>query len=172
MLGFLRPKLAPQEPVEFDDEVIIERPAEEGYALVDWADPRNAKRALGDEVISFGEAPDRFRVKMVMIPDYQFEIAVTEAIPHRFYCFTCETVPRIGRMAASHELYSFDSLGAGSCRLRLKVRPVFIEGLQMEHFGQELLTMTVACHNVLAKLKIHAEQSFDAVRVATGKLVV
>jgi hypothetical protein len=38
--------------------------------------------------------------------------------------------------------------------------------------SDEVLTMSVACHNGLAKLKIHAEEGVEAVMAEEGKAIV
>ena len=62
MFGLFQRKAEPLGPFEFEHETVIDRPAAEVYPLVDWADPRNAKRALGNKVEQVGSSPARFRM--------------------------------------------------------------------------------------------------------------
>jgi hypothetical protein len=171
MFGFLKPTLAPAGPIEFRFDTVIEKPAEDVYALIDWADPRNGKRELGDEVTRIEGVPGRFRLVLDGLPGHRFEISVDEEIPHASYAFTCEVAPTIGRLVRSHELYRLEALSARSCRLTLVTTATFIDGMRLKAFEDEVLTMTVACHNALAKLKIHAEEGVEAVRAVQGKLI-
>lgn len=47
MFGLFKRREEPAGPFEFSHSIEIERPAAEVYALIDWGDARNAKRALG-----------------------------------------------------------------------------------------------------------------------------
>ena len=172
MMSFLKPKLAPAEPFDFRGEVVIERSAGEVYALLDWADPENAQRRLGNEIVAVEGVPDRFRMTLSALPGHVFDLCVTEAAPHAAYAFTTSVSPVIGRMATSHERYVLEPLGVDSCRLELVNRVHFVKGMRMKHLSDELLTMTVACHNALAKLKIQAEKGVDAVNARDGDLIV
>ena len=164
MFGFLKPKLAPGGPVELRFDVVIEKAVEEVYALVDWADPHNAKRELGDHVSKVEGAPDRFRMILNELPDHVFEISVSEEMPHASYGFTSEIAPPIGRLVRAHELYSFEPLSAGSCRVTLVTTATFVGALPVKQYALEIQTMTVACVSAMAKLKIHAEEGVEAVR--------
>ena len=172
MFHWLKPKLGPGGPIEFRGEVVIEKPVEQVYALLDWADRRNAKRELGNDIAALEGASDRFRMTMPALPDHVFDMTVTEAAPHAAYAFATEITPMIGRLASSHEHYDLEPLGAGTCRLTLVHTVTFIDGLRMDEFSDEVAIMTVACHNALAKFKIHAEQGIDAVKAADARLIV
>ena len=50
------------------------------------------------------------------------------------------------------------------CLLRLVNEVTFIEGMTMEEFEQELMTMSVATNDALMKLKVLAELGLDAAK--------
>ena len=141
--------------------LVIERPAAELYAMFDWADPRNAKRALGNKVEQVDA--DRFRLLLDLVPDHRFEMIVTEAVPERSYAYDCEITPPVGRLVSCHEAYAVEALGDGSCRLELVVSAWFVGGLSAEDMAMEVMMMGTSGQNALAKLKIQAEQGVEAV---------
>jgi hypothetical protein len=164
MFGLLKRRVAePVGPFGFDHTIEIERPAAEVYALIDWADPRNAKRALGNKVEQVGSAPDRFRLHLDLVPDHVFEMIVTEAVPGESYAFENDISPPVGRLASSNETYTIEPRGEGACTLSLSVEAYFVGGLSDQDLAMEVMMMAVSCDNALAKLKIQGEQGPDAV---------
>lgn len=163
MFGILKRKAEPFGPCEFEHSIEIERPAAEVYAMVDWADARNAKRALGTKVEQVGSSPDRFRLHLDLVPDHRFEMIVTEAVPARSYAYECEITPPVGRLVSCHEAYAVEPLSDGSCRLELVVSAWFVGGLSAEDMAMEVMMMGTSGQNALAKLKIQAEQGVEAV---------
>jgi hypothetical protein len=164
MFGFLKPRMAPEGAVQFDLHAEIERPAQEVYPLLDWADERNAKRALGNRVERIGSSPDRFRLLLDLVPGHAFEMTVTEAVPGEHYAFESTVTPWIGQLVSGHEAYRLERVGERSCRICLTMTATFVSGMRMKAFERELATMTTACGNALAKLKMQAEQGVEAVR--------
>ena len=162
MFSFLKRKPAPEGPAPFRVEVDVDRSANAVYSLVDWADPRNAKVALGHHVEALGA--DRFVLEMKGMAGHRFEIGVSEAQPGRSYRFTTEITPRIGRLELCEEHYRFEPLGDDRCRLILESNATFRSGLGMRQYERELALMTLACTRAVGKLKLHAEQGVDAVR--------
>lgn len=163
MFGRLKRKPDPIGPFEFGHAVEIARPCAEVYGLIDWGDPRNAKRALGNKVERVGGAPERFRLWLDLVPGHAFEMVVAETVPGKVYAFETEVIPPIGRLASSRERYRLEPLGEGACRLVLTVSASFAGGLSDEAVAMEVMMMTAACENALAKLKLHAEQGVEAV---------
>lgn len=171
MFGLFRPKLAPEGPVDFKVDIEIARPASDVYPLIDWADPHNAKRQLGNTIAPV-DGESRFEMILNGLPDHRFEIVVTEAEPHRVYEFASRIVPRIGRLVASKERYTFEPLGSDRCRLTLVTSAEFGEGLRVREFQQELCAMSAAVHSALEKLRIHAEHGLRAGKAVEGRLVL
>src|SRR5690606_37328878 len=122
------------------------------------------KRALGSRIDQVASAPDRYLMRLDMLPDHLVELTVTEARPGELYAFEAALSPPVGRLVSSHEAYAVEPLDAESCRLRLTVTATFVSGLRQKTYAAEIATMMAACHNALAKLKIHAEQGVEAVR--------
>ncbi|QUL38237.1 hypothetical protein [Erythrobacter sp. JK5] len=157
MFGLFKPKLAPEGPVEFSADVEIGKPAGEVYALIDWADDRNAKRATGNMVRQIPATPDRFEMVMEFMNDLTFEFAVTEAEPHRVYAFDCVIRPQVGNMKHNHERYEFEQLGPDKCRVTVTTKTTFVEGLRMRDFTCEVATIAASVQSSLQKLKLQAE---------------
>jgi hypothetical protein len=165
MFGILKRKQneEPLGPFEFEHSIEIEKPAAEVYALIDWADPRNAKRALGNKVEQVGADPDRFRLHLDLVPDHRFEMIVTEAEPGQRYAFENEITPPVGRLVSSHETYTIEPLTDSSCRLSLVVAATFVGGMTEQEIAMEVMMMGMSGQNALAKLQIQAEQGVEAV---------
>lgn len=157
MFGLFKPKLAPEGPVQFTVEMMIDCPAEEVYRLVDWADPKNAKVELGNTVAPAEGCPGRFRMFMPLMPDLSFEFDVTDAEPGLVYGFDCRVTPQLGRLESSHELYRFEPVDENECKLVLVNTVNFLPGLTVKEMDEEVKRMSLACHNALVKLKVHAE---------------
>lgn len=172
MFGLFRPKLAPERPVEFRFEVEIARPAAEVYPLIDWADPRNAKRQLGNSVVPLAGESDRFEMVLNGLPDHRFEIVVIEADPHRIYEFANRVVPTIGRMVASRERYTLDPLGPDRCNLTLVTWAEFVAGLRMREYQHELCLVAASVQSALEKFRIHAEHGAGAGKAVEDRLVL
>ncbi|BDI61623.1 SRPBCC family protein [Qipengyuania nanhaisediminis] len=172
MFGLFKPRPAPEGPVEFAASVEIARPASEVYALIDWADPRNAKRATGNEIVRIEGQDGRFDMAMPFLPDLTFEFIVTEAVPHSIYAFGCVIRPGSGAMAHSHERYEFEDLGDNRCRVDLLTKASFVEGLSMREFSEEIATMSAAVQSALQKLKLQAEHGADVAKALEENTVL
>ena len=164
MFGISRKEFAePMGPYGFSHCVEIARPATEVYPLLDWADPRNAKRALGNKVERIEGERERYRLHLDLVPDHRFEMIVTEAVPGRTYAFENAITPPVGRLVSSHETYTVEPRGDAACVLSLEMSATFLGGLSDAEIAMEVLMMTVSCGNALEKLKTQAEQGVDAV---------
>lgn len=161
MFSLFKKKPVPSGPIPFDFEVLIDRPAAEVYPLVDWADPRNAKRQLGNVVE--GNSP-QFRLRMESMPDLHFTLHVTEELPGEVYAFTCDIQPRVGRLQSNTERYTFEAVNDQQCLLRLVNEVTFIDGISIGEFEQELMMMSVATNDAIMKLKVMAEMGVDAAK--------
>lgn len=164
MFSFLKRKPAPEGPVQFVVAIEIDRPASEVYSLLDWSDPRNAKRELGHKVEPIDGQPDRFRLVMTEMPEHRFDMTVTRAVPDQAYAFSTDIQPRVGRLESDEEHYSLEPIGDDRCKLELTTVATFQRGLTMKIFEQELMMMTAACQRALIKLKVQAEHGVEAVK--------
>ena len=169
MFGLFKPKLAPEGPVEITADIEIERPASEVYPLLDWADERNAKRALGSTITPVEGQADVWHMTWPPMPELNFEFTVTEAIPHTAYAFGCSITPRAGKLAHSHESYRFEDIGEGHCILHLTETAQFINGLTEKQYAREVAMMAKACQQALIKLKIHAEHGPEVAAELEGR---
>lgn len=165
MSGLFKRRMAPEGATRFVLGADIAAPAEAVYALLDWSSPVNAKRQLGHSVMALGAAGDRFRMIMTSMPDHCFDFRVTQARHPLIYEFESEILPRVGRLCGESEHYGIEHVGENACRVTLTVDADFGTGLNMREFRHESETMTLACLQGLTKLKIHAEQGADAVRM-------
>lgn len=164
MLEWLKPEAAPQGPVTFDFEVEIEAAAEDIYALVDFADPRHAKRQLGHSVEQLDAAPDVFALVMTEMPDAQFVQTVTEAAAPRSYAYRCDPRPQQGRLQWTHERFTIAPQDDGICLVTLLVEARFDEPLPVDEYTHHVTLMAMGCNAMVEKLKLHAEQGPEAVR--------
>ncbi len=137
MFGLFRSKLAPEGPVQINGEVEIDKPVEEVFAMIDWADPRNAKRVTGNMVRGVPGKPDQFEMVMTSMDDLLFSFLVTENVPGRKYAFGCVIEPPVGRLAHNYESYEFEPLGANRCRVKLVTETTFVAGLRQKEFAHE-----------------------------------
>ena len=167
---FKKRKRAAGDPITLSFAVDIDRPAAEVYALIDWSDPRNAKRQLGDSVEAIDGSPNVFRLVMSDMPEHSFDMLVAEAVPNRAYRYSTDINPRVGRLEASEELYELEPSGEAECQLSLTIAATFQPGLTEEEFRQEVMMVGVACHNALLKLKAHAEDGVEGVRALEEQL--
>ena len=163
MFGLFKAKTFDLEPLEFDVTVDVDAPAERVYALIDWADPGNAKRELGNHVEALDPSGTRFLLIMTAMPDLRFEMTVSDADRPRSYAFTTEITPPIGRLDWSKEHYTVEPVGPDTCKLRQTVTVKFNDGLTMRQAEEELAKMHAACTSAIVKLKVHAEQGAQTV---------
>jgi hypothetical protein len=161
MFDMFKKKPVPSGPITFDFDLLVERPPADVYALVDWADPRNAKRQLGHSVT--GQSP-HFELGMKALANRQIKLQVIEETPGEAYAFTCDIQPRVGRLVASTERYTFEDAGDRKCLLRLVNEATFIEGMSHREFEQEMMMMSVATNDAIMKLKVLAELGLEAAK--------
>lgn len=163
MFGLFKPKLAPVGPHTFEVEGEIAASAADVFALLDFADPRNALRARGAKVEAVeGDGP-RFVMTLPQVPDLDFHIDVIEAEAPNHYAYAIVIDPLVGRMAASTESYTVWDVPDGGCRVRLENAVTFQEGLLEKHIQEEFALVTMALLKTVAKLKLQAEQGVEAV---------
>lgn len=172
MLEFLHRWKRTQEPVEIIGEVEIEVPAADVYALIDWADPRNAKRATGCDVRAVPGKAGRFEMAMPSLADFTFEFLVTCDDPHSCYAFGCMIQPQLGHMEHTHETYHFEELGEDRCRVTLSTETRFVAGLSRRQRAAEMATMAASLQSALQKLKLQAERGADFAKAVEGNLLL
>lgn len=163
MFGLFKPKLAPVGPHTFEVEGEIAASAADVFALLDFADPRNALRARGAKVEAVEGDGLRFVMTLPQVPDLDFHIDVIEAEAPNHYAYAIVIDPLVGRMAASTESYTVWDVPGGGCRVRLENAVTFQEGLLEKHIQEEFALVTMALLKTVAKLKLQAEQGVEAV---------
>lgn len=151
-------------PHVFESEVRIARPVAEVYPLLDFADPRNAKRQLGEKVDAVPGQPETFTMVLSDLPDAVFTMEVTHAEPGREYAYTCVSSVKFGRAIHFHEHFVLEALRGNKCRLKLVMTVTFDAPLDEEAFAMESMMLSFAASSGLGKIKLHAEDGVDAVR--------
>ncbi len=164
MLPFFRRKVVPAGPHEFGAEIEIGCPASEVYPLLDLADPRHAKRQLGDRVQAVIGEPGKFTMVVSELPAAVFTLAVTAEECEREYAFSCVSSVSFSRVARSHEHYVLEDMGKAGCRLILTQTIEFDRELSEDEYGMEAMMLTFAGFSALAKIKLHAEEGVEAVK--------
>jgi hypothetical protein len=163
MFGLFKPKLAPVGPHPFEIEGEIAASAAEVFALIDYADPRNALKARGATITPVEGPGQRFLMKLPQVPDLDFHIDVIESEAPNHYAYAILIDPLVGRMAASTESYTLWDVPGGGCRVRLENAVTFQDGLLEKHIQEEFAMVTMALLKSMAKLKLQAEQGVEAV---------
>src|SRR5688500_10304746 len=138
MFGLFKPKLAPVGPHPFEIEGDIGATAAEVFALIDFADPRNAMKARGASVEAVAGDGQRFVMKLPLVPDLDFHIDVIESEAPNHYAYAMLIDPLVGRLAASTESYTVWDVPGGGCRVRFENSVTFQEGLQEKHVVEEI----------------------------------
>jgi len=172
MFGLFKPRLAPVGPHDISVQTDIEASAAQVYALLDFADPRNAQRARGAAIVPSEGCERQFRMVVPQLPDCCFNIDVTDAESPNHYAYSIIAEPQLGRLAASTEAFTIWDLPGGGCSVRLDAKARLQEGVPEKYLGNEIMKLTLACHNSVAKLKLQAEQGVEAVEAVQGRLVV
>lgn len=175
MLGWFKPKMAPEGPVVLEYEIEIDVPPSELYPLLDFADPRNSKRQLGEIVREVPGRDDAFALVLASYPDLgdlTFDIEVTEAKPNEVYAFDGKLPEGPGALISTHERYEIEPTGENTCMMRLIVDANFRFPMKLKAYKREVATMMIALHNACAKLKLHAEQGTDAVHAVHDHALV
>ena len=162
MFGLFKKKPAPEGPVEIVISTKVEAPAQDFYALIDFADPRNAKRELGHEVRETGDGG--FVLVMNFLPDCEFPIEVTAEDPPRHYAYRSVLPPGLGKLQRTHERYDIEPVDDRTCEVTMRIEAEFQPGMTLSEFDREMTMVTLGSQNALAKLKVHAEGGIESVR--------
>jgi hypothetical protein len=131
--------------------------AEDIFALVDWADPRNSKRQLGEEVVALDDSGRRFRLVIDFMRDVQFDNEVLRAEKPAVYQYECLIIPPQGHLGRTVEMYEIEPLHDGKCSVTMTITAYFDVGLSPATQAETIHMMTVGAHNGLAKIKAYAE---------------
>lgn len=175
MLDWFKPKMAPEGPVVLEYEIEIDVAAGDLYPLLDFADPRNSKRQLGEIVREVPGRAGAFELVLATYPDLgdlTFDMQVTEAVPNTVYAFDGTLPEGPGALISTHERYEIEPDGDNACLLRLIVDANFRFPMKLKVYKQEVARMMLALHNACAKLKLHAEQGTEAVQAVHGDVIV
>ena len=172
MFGLFKSKPAPVGPHPFEIEAKIAASAADVFALIDFADPRNAMVARGCTVEAVEGPGQRFLMKVPQVPDLDFHIDVIESEAPNHYAYTIVIDPLVGLMASATESYTVSDVPGGGCRLRFETAVTFQEGFRERDVIEEFARVTVASHNSVAKLKLQAEQGVEAVFAVEDRVIV
>lgn len=162
MFGLFKKKMAPKEPIELAAVVPIDASPEHFFALVDFADPANAKRELGHEVRWVGEG--QFVLVMNFMPDLEFPISVEKCERPSHYAYSTIMPEGLGNLVRSEEAYQIEPNEDGGCIVVMTMSAQLRPGLTMREYNQETDLLTMALQNSMAKMKLHAEGGIEDVR--------
>lgn len=161
MFGLFKSKRVPQEPVEIAAGVEIARSVEDVYALIDWADPLNAKRQTGNRVERLPGDRDKYVMTMPTLPDLKFHLDVIEAEPSRLYVYDCVVEPGIGNLVSTRESYELEAREDGGCVVVMVTEALFADGLREREFANEVAMMSAGVQSSVQKLKLIAEHGAE-----------
>jgi hypothetical protein len=131
--------------------------ADDIYALVDWADPRNHKRQLGEDVVALDDDGRRFRLVIDFMRDVQFDNEVLRAEKPTVYQYECLITPPQGNLGRTVEKFDIEPLSEDKCAVTMTINAYFDLGLSADRQAETIRMMTVGAHNGLAKVKSYAE---------------
>ena len=158
------PPLVEAGPHTFESEVRIARPAAEVYPLLDLADPRHAKRQLGERVDAVPGEPGTFAMVLSELPDAVFTLEITRAVAAQEYAFSCVSSVTFGRAIHFHEHYVLKPLRRNKCSLKLAMTVTFDGPLDEETYAMEAMMLSYGAASARGKIKLHAEDGVEAVR--------
>ncbi len=138
-------------------------PAEEVYALIDWADERNRYRQMGDTVTALDDEGRRFRVAVSYMRGLRWDYEVEEAVKPQVYACTCVPSSTADHLERSHEHFRFEERGEDQCFVTYTMTAHFTAGLDVELYAEIDRIMSVASHNTIVKLKANAEHGVGTV---------
>ncbi len=161
MFGLFESPMAPEEPVEIEMDLEVERSAQDVHAMVDFGDPRNHKMAVGT-VARTGS--NTFDLVLDMLPDLTFPITELSQEPGRSYDIESVLPEELGaRLYKTVERTEIEPLGKNRCKVTCRTAAHF-HPMKMKHYQDEVAMIAAGCYNSLAKLKVHAEQGVEVVR--------
>lgn len=170
MFGLFKRQHAAPEPMQIAAEVEIAKSCEEVYALLDFADERNAKRALGYDVTSVGD--NRWQMTMSNLPELTFLFDITEAVPGNRYAFDCIIEPALPNMIRSSEAYTLEPLGADKCHVTLLNTVELRPDMKKREHAQEVAMLAASTHSALQKFKLQAEHGAAATKAIENNTLI
>lgn len=170
MFGLFKRQQAAHEPMQMAAEVEIAKSCEEVYALLDFADERNAKRALGYEVTGVGDR--RWQMTTSHLPELTFLFDITEAVPGNRYAFDCVIEPALPNMIRSSEVYELKPLGADQCHVTLLNTVELRPELNRREHANEVAMLAASTHSALQKFKLQAEHGAAATKAIENNTLI
>lgn len=149
------------EAVVHDGETLIEATAEDIFARLDFASPKNALRERGFVFGQGNPAYNIFEATDPANPDVTLVFEVTESEPGKRYCF--RTVPQgDSALVESESEYTITPQGDGRHLLHLTETSVLEQGLSRNQYVLERATLSFSVFRNLARLKLHIELGVHA----------
>lgn len=157
MFGFFTSRK--NEPLELEGKATILAPAELIFDLVNFASPGNRLAARGFDFSERSEKLGHFAAMDPEMPDLRFEFDVDLYDDGKTYGYFSKIVatPEFGAFERSREEYHLEQLDGGRCRVTLKTKNWWREGVAGRDRRNEETVMTQAVGNDLARLKLEAE---------------
>ena len=147
------------EPLQLEGTVTILAPAETIFALVDFASPANRLAARGVRFSEKAQKTGRFAATNPDMPEIAFEFDVDLYEAPAVYGFASRIIAEtpFGAFVRGREEYHIEQLDNNRCRVTLKTKNWWRDGLSGRTRRNEEAVMMQAVGNDLAKLKIEAE---------------
>lgn len=164
MFGFNKKKRLIENPVTFEAEVEIQKPASEVFALVDLANPKSQLAQQGADVKKHDGEEGRYTVALAEMDDVTFNFRVTERVEGAKHTLECVMEPQMFALVHSQETHTIEAKGESACRVTLKTVAKFDGALSDPEMAGEIAIMSEAVTRDLEKLKLLAEEGIEAVQ--------
>ncbi len=164
MFGFNKKNRLIENPVTFEAEVEINKPANEVFARVDLANPQSQFRQQGGELKPVDGQDNAFIGVIEEMDDLRFNFRVTERVEGARHTLECAMEPQMFALVHSQETHTIEPLDEGSCRVTLKTVATFDDALSDSEIAGEIAVMSEAVTRDLEKLKLLAEEGVEAVQ--------
>ena len=162
MFGLFKRRIAPPDPVTFRQQIVIDRPPEAVFALLDFDSADYRQAALGHRLERHGAG--EYRLTATFAPQEPFLIEVIENRSPELLETRTKMARTMGHLDVLEETYRLAPSGANGTRVVHTATATFDAGLSWRRYGKELCFVSIACVNELRKLKLHAEQGAEAAR--------
>ena len=151
-------------PYSLEANVTIDAPASTVFALIDFSSPQHHLIAQG---FVFSKKVDGIGLNVATtpsLPGETFHFDVEAFTPGESIDYTSWSTGdgKVGALERSQSHCRVEALNETSCKLFLTETATFKSGLKYQERVDEEALFTMAVHNFLARLKVHAEQGPEA----------
>ncbi|WP_375201172.1 hypothetical protein [Hyphococcus sp.] len=148
-----------QEPLELEGTATIHAPAALIFNLIDFSSPANRLAARGFQFTEKAARLGQFAATDPNLPDVHFEFEVDLYDEARTYGFFSKILadPPFGGFDRNREEFHIEALDDRHCRVTLKTKNWYRQGMKGHQRRNEEALMTQAVAQDLMKLKVEAE---------------